>query len=99
MGSPSASDVIGLSDTQNLSFSDRLSVNGVPARRSKAPVMSGGVAAYASSDMFKTPVCIHYLGKLGTNLTINQGYGKPKANRWDRTVVLNHGSSETRKPC
>lgn len=99
MGSPSASEVIGISDTQNLSFSDRLSVNGVPARRSKAPVMSGGVAAHASSDMFKTPVCIRHFGKTRKNLTINQAYDKPKANRWDRTFILNHGSSETRKPC
>lgn len=61
MGPPSAIDVIGISDTQSASFSDRLSVNGVPARRSKAPVMSGGLAAFASSDMFKSPVCIPML--------------------------------------
>ena len=35
--------------------SDRLSVNGVSARRSKAPKFAGGLAAYTSSDMYKSP--------------------------------------------
>ncbi len=43
-------------DTQIATFSDKLSVNGVPARRSKGSKMSGGIAAHASSDMFKSPV-------------------------------------------
>lgn len=69
MGSPSAVDVTGVSDAQNLSLSGHLTVNGVPARRAKAPAMSGSVAAFVSSDMFKTPVCVRYLGKVSSSLT------------------------------
>lgn len=86
-------DVIGISDTQSITFSDRLSVNGVPARRSKAPVMNGGVAAFASSDMFKTPVCIRDIRKISRSLTIGQGYDKPKAKRWDRKFVMRYSLS------
>ena len=53
---PTALDVQSTTDTQIATFSDKLSVNGVPARRSKAPRISGGVAAHASSDMFKSSV-------------------------------------------
>ncbi len=53
---PTALDVQSTTDTQIATFSDKLSVNGVAARRSKAPVISGGIAAHASSDMFKSPV-------------------------------------------
>jgi len=56
MAPPSATDIQGTMDTQIATFSDKLSVNGVPARRSKASKLSGGVAAHASSDMFKSPV-------------------------------------------
>lgn len=56
MAPPVATDVQGIMDTQIATLSDRLSVNGVPARRSKAPKIGGGVAAHASSDMFKSPV-------------------------------------------
>ncbi|KAL9097366.1 MAG: hypothetical protein Q9163_006351 [Psora crenata] len=35
--------------------SDRLSVNGVTARRSKAPKLAGGIAAHTCSDMYKSP--------------------------------------------
>ncbi|MCJ1482406.1 Aromatic/aminoadipate aminotransferase 1 [Schaereria dolodes] len=53
MAPPSAIDIV--SDTNIPTFSGPLDVNGVPARRAKAPKMSGGLAAYASSDMFKGP--------------------------------------------
>lgn len=53
---PSALDVRSTTDTQIATFSDKLSVNGVAARRSKAPRIAGGIAAHASSDMFKSPV-------------------------------------------
>ena len=53
---PTALDVQAITDTQIATFSDGLSVNGVAARRSKAPAISGGIAAHASSDMFKSPV-------------------------------------------
>ena len=53
---PTALEVQSTTDTQIATFSDKLSVNGVPARRSKAPKINGGVAAHASSDMFKSPV-------------------------------------------
>ena len=56
MALPSAADVFAITDTQAVTFTDRLSVSGVPARRSKAPVMSPGVAPVVSSDVFKTPV-------------------------------------------
>lgn len=97
MGSPSVIDVTALSDAQNLSFSGHLTVNSVPARRSKAPAMSGAVAAFVSSDMFKTPVCICYLRKVSRNLNIEQGLDKPKAKRWDRRFILEYPWSETRK--
>ena len=60
MAPPTAIDMIPISDPPNLSSSGRPSVNDILARRSRAPVMSGGVAAYASSDMFRDPACIHY---------------------------------------
>lgn len=63
MGSPSGVDVTEVADAQNLSFSGHLTVDGVPARRSRAPAMSGSVAAFVSSDTFKTPVCVRYLRK------------------------------------
>lgn len=58
MLTPTALDVRSTTDTQIATFSDKLSVNGVAARRSKAPRMGGGIAAHASSDMFKSPVSI-----------------------------------------
>ena len=56
MAPPMADDLKATMDTQTATLSDRLSVNGVMARRSKAPRISGGIAAHASSDMFKGPV-------------------------------------------
>ena len=61
MTPPAATGTYGLSsqgatDTQIATIkTDRLSINGVSARRSKAPPISGGVAAHTSSDMFKSP--------------------------------------------
>lgn len=52
---PTAIDVQAATDTQAATFYDKLSVNGVAARRSNAPAISGGLAAPASSDMFKSP--------------------------------------------
>lgn len=52
---PTALDVQAATDTQIATFYDKLSVNGVAARRSNAPAISGGLAPYASSDMFKSP--------------------------------------------
>ena len=54
--SPSTMDPQADTDIQAATFSDRMSVNGVEARRSKHAPISKGVAAHASSDMFKTPV-------------------------------------------
>lgn len=56
MASPIATDIQSTIDTEIGTFSDGLSVNGVAARRSMAPKMAGGIAAHASSDMFKGPV-------------------------------------------
>ncbi|KAL8776794.1 MAG: hypothetical protein Q9213_008131 [Squamulea squamosa] len=55
MPPPSAFDVEAATDTQAATFIERLSINGVSARRSKAPAVSTGLATYASSDMFKSP--------------------------------------------
>ena len=54
--SPSAIEPQAIADTQTIILADRLGVNGVEARRSRAPKLNGGIAAYASSDMFKSPV-------------------------------------------
>ena len=54
--SPSAIEPQAIADTQAATFVDRLSVNGVETRRLKAQRIGGGIAAYASSDMFKSPV-------------------------------------------
>ena len=53
---PTALDVQATTDTQIALFADKLSVNGVAARRSKQPPIGGGLAAHTSSDMFKSPV-------------------------------------------
>ena len=58
MAPPTAIDLQSISDTQTATFSGPLSVNGVPARRAKNPKVSGGIAAHASSDMFKSPVSL-----------------------------------------
>ena len=45
-----------VTDTQIATIkTDHFSINGVSARRSKAPPLSGGVASHTSSDMFKSP--------------------------------------------
>ena len=45
----------GYTDTEIPTIkSDKLSINGVPARRSKAPPFIGGLAAHTCSDMFKS---------------------------------------------
>ncbi|KAK4698082.1 hypothetical protein P7C71_g90, partial [Lecanoromycetidae sp. Uapishka_2] len=56
MAPPAATEPRATMDTQIATLVDRLSVNGVAARRSKAPKIGGGIAAHASSDMFKNPV-------------------------------------------
>ena len=54
---PSAIDVSAVEDTHVPTHVERLSVNGVPARRTKAPQkIRGGIAEYSTSDMFKGPV-------------------------------------------
>ncbi|KAL8711918.1 MAG: hypothetical protein Q9225_007033 [Loekoesia sp. 1 TL-2023] len=55
MSPPSAIDVEAVTDTQAATFIERLSINGVQARRSKHPPVSTAIAAHASSDMFKSP--------------------------------------------
>ena len=64
--SPSAIEPQGLTDTEAAVSADRLSINGVQARRSKTPKIGGGVAAHACSDMFKSPVRKHH-GDLHTS--------------------------------
>lgn len=55
MPPPSAIDVEAVTDTQAATFIERLSINGVQARRSKHPPVSTAIAAHASCDMFKSP--------------------------------------------
>ena len=86
---PTTLDVQAITDTQIATFFDKLSVNGVAARRSKAPAIAGGIAAHASSDMFRSPVGnIRYTWT--AVLICLQGHGKPRAKRWDRTFVSSH---------
>lgn len=87
MSPPSAVDVLAATDTQALTFSDHFSVNGVSARRAKAAAISDGVAAHATSDMFKSPVgfCMSNGFHLG-DLMRYQDDGKPAAKRWDRRL-------------
>ena len=51
---PTAIDTEDVSDTQGIITPDLLTVNGLLARRAKAPKLVAGVAAWTSSDMFKT---------------------------------------------
>ena len=53
---PTAIDLQSVTDTQVAMISGPLSVNGVSARRNKAPKMDGGLVAASSSEMFKGPV-------------------------------------------
>ncbi|KAL8700648.1 MAG: hypothetical protein Q9201_005334 [Fulgogasparrea decipioides] len=55
MPPPSAIDVEAETDTQAATFVERLSINGIRARRSKAPAVSTALATFASSEMFKGP--------------------------------------------
>jgi aromatic amino acid aminotransferase I len=57
MGDPATIDIEGFSDTQAIVIPDPLTVNGLLARRANAPKLVAGVAAWTSSDMFKTLVC------------------------------------------
>ncbi len=56
MAPPSAIDVEvwPLTDVEGIPLPDPLTVNGVPGRRGKSQKFSVGVAAHASSDMFKS---------------------------------------------
>lgn len=56
MSPPTAIDVEGVIDTESIVIPDPLTVNGVSARRAKAGPFSAGVAAFTTSDHFKSPV-------------------------------------------
>lgn len=49
-------DVEGVTDTQAIVMPDPLTMESVAGHRLKTPKMSGGVAAFASSEMWKTAV-------------------------------------------
>ncbi|MCJ1477539.1 Aromatic/aminoadipate aminotransferase 1 [Lambiella insularis] len=55
MAPPTAIDIQSVTDTQVATISGPLSINGVSARRAKAPQIDGGLVARASSEMFKGP--------------------------------------------
>jgi hypothetical protein len=56
MGWMATIDVEGVSNTQAIVIPDPLTVNGLSAHRAKAPKLVAGVAAWTSSDLFKTLV-------------------------------------------
>lgn len=56
MAPPTAIDINGYEDTTSKIVAEPLTIAGVSARRAKAPQISGGVATYAGSEMFKGPV-------------------------------------------
>jgi aromatic amino acid aminotransferase I / 2-aminoadipate transaminase len=58
MGHPATVDLAGVSDTQAFAIPNPLTVNDLSTHRAKAPKLVAGVAAWTSSDMFKTLVCI-----------------------------------------
>jgi aromatic amino acid aminotransferase I / 2-aminoadipate transaminase len=53
MAPPSPLEPVGLTDTQIAAFQGPLSINGVMARRQKAPNLPTAVAAFVTSDMYK----------------------------------------------
>jgi aromatic amino acid aminotransferase I / 2-aminoadipate transaminase len=55
MGHP-AIDLEAVSDTQAIVILDPLTLNGLSAHRAKSPALVAGVAAWTTSDMFKTLV-------------------------------------------
>ena len=55
MAPPGATEPVAATDTQLATFQGPLSINGVMARRSKAPKLPQGVAPYANSEMYKGP--------------------------------------------
>jgi aromatic amino acid aminotransferase I len=56
---PPAIDIASTEDTQALITPDPLTVNGLTAHRANAPMLVAGVAAWTSSDLFKTHVSRH----------------------------------------
>ena len=90
MSPPSATDVEvkGVTDTTSLLVPDPVFANGhldpafslddVFPHRAKSNPMPSGVAAFASSDMFKSPSC----------------FRKPKAKRWDHRISLESSSRQ-----
>ena len=49
-------DLESLTDTQSIVYPDPLTINDVSAKRAKESKMVAGVAAFASSDIFKIKV-------------------------------------------
>jgi len=60
MAPPSAIDVevSGVTDVEGITIPNPLTVDGVAFRRAKTQKMSSGVAAFTSSDMFKSPLVV-----------------------------------------
>jgi hypothetical protein len=56
MAPPSAIDPPEIEDTHTATIIGKLSINGVPGRRAKAPQMPPGVAPHTSSEVFKGSV-------------------------------------------
>ena len=56
MAPPTAVDTNGfVEDTSSAITLELLTIDTVSARRAKAPKISGGIATYAGSDLFKGP--------------------------------------------
>jgi aromatic amino acid aminotransferase I len=73
MAPPSVDDVAvhATSDGEAIVIPDPLTFDGVPGRRSKSAKFNGGIAAYTTSDFYKTPVSSAIIFCTGTTMRLN----------------------------
>jgi len=57
MAPPIALDAEGVTVVESVVFPDPLTVNNVSQHRAKSSKLTAGVAAWTSSDLFRTKVC------------------------------------------
>lgn len=86
MAPPTAIDVEGVVDTEAIVLPDPLTVNGVSARRAKAGKFVAGVAAFTTSDHFKSPVGIFYPRDIGHFLMSHSQHG----NQRPKDLIVRH---------
>lgn len=90
MAPPIAIDIQSVTDTQVATITGPFSINGVSARRAKAPQIDGGLVAHASSEMFKGPVCCCFSALLQSYLVLRLLRGTVNLNPKDGTVSDSH---------